>query len=1006
MTQISFKSAGVSVRTINLSGPTSIQPSGIPAGVIGTSLAGPAFVPMTVATTQDFAATFGETSNDIFHGPLAVSEWLRNAQSATFIRVLGVGGGADRETTAGSAGKVAGAGFVVGNPIPEYYGPYAGELTHSQYATVGGTPGRTYFLGAIMSGAAGSTYLTDAGLEFRGVPMVRGVLMAASGTQLRLSSGSADAYSATVTLTPPNITGSVNLASGKQEFVMIVNGHTNTDPFYPHVITASYDITAPNYFGNIFNRDPLKLEEAGYYLQTDWAVHPSLAVVTGSGIIAAGSSSNSLGGFENVGFLVTGAAGFNTGNSTAPNYENWQNRFTTPKSPWIKSQLNENLFRVHSLDDGTYANTRVKLSIQNLKPSISDSYLYGTFDLLVRDFNDNDNHVVALESFIGLSLDPSSVNYVAKVIGDSNTFFNFDALEGSSRLVTDGNYTNNSKYIRVEVASRVDSGDINAESLPVGFRGPAHLMTSGSAPLATSTTVTTLGGWSVADPLLKTVQPPVPFRENLGRGPSTARTSDAALYWGVQFERKTDAFETNMASVQDPTVASFTSYFPDFSTEYMNMVVSDNEGTADTAANGIIDADRFNNNAFSLMNIQCTTVAIPGTTATFPLSVTPDLNTLSNWTYVRAGNPVSGSSGAMTRGLLVSDLTNDSVRRVAKFNFFLQGGFDGVNIFNYDETFMTNKAIDEELLITARGLQTGSAVTAFNTALDLLSDSTELDLQLFAIPGIRNTVITDRALQIAENRFDALYLMDMENYDINNDLVTDLDTQQLSVTNTTTNHRDRGINSSFGATYFPDVIMEDNMGSSLVLRNVPASIAALGAFSHNDRVSYPWFAPAGFARGGLPTVRRATLALSRTNMDTLYQANINPIVSFAGSDGLVIWGQKTLYTQQSSLDRVNVRRLLLSLRRQVRQVAMRILFEQTLPETLARFSQLVNPILQKVQSQKGLERYLVQIDATTTTQADFENKTIRGKIFVQPTHALEFLGIDFIINNPNNFGQG
>lgn len=991
---ISFKSAGVSVRTINLSGPTSIQPSGIPAGVIGTSLAGPAFVPVTVATTQDFAATFGETSNDVFHGPLAVSEWLRNAQAATFIRVLGVGGGADRETTAESAGKVAGAGFVVGNQIPQYWGGATGELVSSSYATGTGPLGRTYFLGAIMSGAAGSTYLTDAGLELQGVPMVRGVLMAASGTILQLSS----AYG-------PGVTGAVNLNSGKQEFTFIINGHTNTDPFYPHTITASYDITAPNYFGSVLNRDPLKLEEAGYYLQTDWPVHPALAVVTASGVIPPASASAAIyggAGYEPAGFLITGSMARNSGSTTRPNYESWENRFTTPKSPWIKSQLNENLFRIHSLDDGTYANTRVKLSIQNLKPSISDSYLYGTFDLLVRDFNDNDNHVVALESFIGLSLDPSSVNYVAKVIGDYNTFFNFDALEGSSRLVTNGTYTNNSKYIRVEVASRVDSGDINAESLPVGFRGPWHLMTSGSDPLATFSDVTG-SGFISANPFYKTVQPPVPFRENLSRGASGSQTSDSALYWGVQFERKIDAFEKNKAAVQDPIVASFTSYFPDFSTEYMNVVVGDNEGTADTAENGIIDADRFNYNAFSLTNIQCTTVAIPGTTATFPLNVTPDLNTLYDWTYKRAGNPVSGSN---TRGLLVSDLVNDSVRRVAKFNFFLQGGFDGVNIFNYDETFMTNKAIDEELLITARGEQTGSVVTAFNTALDLLSDSTELDLQLFAIPGIRNTVITDRALQIAENRFDALYLMDMENYDINNSVVTNLDTQQLSVTNTTTNHRDRGINSSFGATYFPDVIMEDNMGDSLVLRNVPASIAALGAFSYNDRVSYPWFAPAGFARGGLPTVRRATLELSRTNMDTLYQANINPIVSFAGSDGLVIWGQKTLYAQQSSLDRVNVRRLLLSLRRQVRQVAMRILFEQTLPATLARFSQLVNPILQKVQSQNGLDRYLVQIDASTTTQADFENKTIRGKIFVQPRKTLEFLGIDFIINNPNNFGQG
>jgi hypothetical protein len=1023
---ISFKSAGVSVRTINLSGPTPIQPSGVPAGVIGTSLAGPAFVPVTVATTQDFAANFGETSNDIFCGPLAVSEWLRNAQSATFIRVLGVGGAAARETTAGNAGKVSGAGFVVGNQIPQYWGGAEGDLLSSSYATAGGPLGRTYFLGAFMSGAAGSTYLTDAGLAATGVPMIRGVLFGASGTLLQLSSSliANNTYSATVATAGGTVTGSVKLSSGLQEFVLIINGHTNTDTFYPHVITASYDVTAPNYFGRVFNRDPFKLEEAGYYLQSDWSVHPSLAVVTGAGVIntsltLAGSSSvNALraAGYENVAFLVTGSQTQNVGSATAPNFENWENRFTSPKSTWITSQAFGgkpiNLFRIHSLDDGSYANTKVKLSIQGIKPTTSDAYLYGTFDLLVRDFSDTDIRPIVLEAYTNLTLDPSSDHYIAKVIGDSRTFFNFDALEGSSRLVSDGNYTNNSKYIRVEVSPAVENSDIDPTALPLGFRGAPHLMTAGTAPLkltdlADGATVSTSGSFlaAVSASLFNTVQLPVPFRENLARGDSSARVSDSSLYWGVQFERKVSVTETNSTTVPETTIASFTSYFPDFSTEYMHMVTYDNEGTPDTLANGIIDADRFNNNAFSLENIQCQCKAIAGTTNLFPYNVTPDVNNLQNWTYVRTGNPVSGSSGISTRGLLITDLVDDSVRSVAKFNFFLQGGFDGVNVFNYDETYMTNKAVNEELILAARGEQTGSAVSAYNTALNLIADSTELDMQLFVIPGIRNPVITDRALQIAENRFDALYIMDLENYDINNVLVTD-QTQVISVTNTITNHRDRGINSSFGATYFPDVNMRDDMGASQVIRQVPSSVVALGAFSTNDRIAYPWFAPAGFARGSLSTSTTAAVQLGRDGLDSLYQANINPIVSFQGSNGLIIWGQKTLYAQQSSLDRVNVRRLLLSLRRQVRQVAMRILFEQTLPATLARFSQLVNPILQKVQSQNGLDRYLVQIDATTTTQADFENKTIRGKIFIQPTKVLEYLSVDFVINNPNNFGQG
>ncbi len=1010
MTQISFKSAGVSARTINLTGPTAIQPTGIPAGVIGTAQAGPAYVPVTVATYNDFQATFGVTTNDIYNGPLGVSEWLRNAQSATFIRVLGAGAGRQRTLDGINRGRVEGAGFVVGGQIPEYWGSYAGELGSSSYAVPGNPLGRTYFLGSFMSQyevsgsetIVSSSVFTEAGLAAAGVPVVRGVLFAASGTQLYLSSsfGGASANN-------QSPTGSVKLVGGLQEFVMFVSGQTNTDPFYPNVLTASFDVEASNYFGLTLNRDPLKLEEAGYYLQTDWVIHPTLAVVTGAAVISGSTEVLGLrtAGFENVAFLITGSQTRNSGSTTAPNYENFEDRYRTPKSPWITSQKfggkPVNLFRVHSLHDGKYANNKVKISIENIVPSLSDVYLYGTFDLLVRDFMDNDKNKIVLEAFRGLSLDPTNPNYIARVIGDYNTFYNFDAAEGSSKLITLGNYENNSKFVRVEMASGVEAQDTDPTALPVGFRGPAHLVTSGSAPLAPFDAQDEYG-YSVANPFQNTVQVPVPFRQNVVRGLAPNQTADKGLYWGVQFERKISNLEPNKTTLRETTIESFASYFPNFHTDFMNVVVMDNEGVLDTAANGILDADRFNNNAFSLENIQVKYRVIPGSTATFPNNTIPDTTQAINWSYVRTGQ-ITADTSSLLRRLSIADLADPATRQLAKFNIYLQGGFDGVNVFNYDETFITNKAVNEELDFTSRGEQTGSAVVAYNTALTLMSDATEVDVQLFAIPGIRNPVITDRALEIAENRFDALYLMDIETYDTNGDLVIDED-QVPSVRFTVNEFRDRNMNSSFGATYFPDVIMRDTVANTS--RTVPPSVVALGAFSYNDAVAFPWFAPAGFARGALATSERSTIELSRTNMDDLYEVDINPIVSFAGSQGLVIWGQKTMYAQQSALDRVNVRRLLLSIRRQVRQVANRILFEQTLPETLARFSALVNPILKRVQEQKGVDRFLVRIDTSTTTQADFENKTIRGKIYLQPTRTLEFLSVDFVINNPSNFGQG
>ena len=134
-------------------------------------------------------------------------------------------------------------------------------------------------------------------------------------------------------------------------------------------------------------------------------------------------------------------------------------------------------------------------------------------------------------------------------------------------------------------------------------------------------------------------------------------------------------------------------------------------------------------------------------------------------------------------------------------------------------------------------------------------------------------------------------------------------------------------------------------------------------------------------------------------LGTIYDADINPIVRLSTSgQPTVVWGQKTLLRAASSLDRVNVRRLLIDVRRRVRAVANSLLFEPNTQATLARFNALVAPIMQDVQSRFGVDRYRVLIDASTTTQADIDNNTIRGKIFLQPTRVAEFIQLDFVIN--------
>jgi len=220
--------------------------------------------------------------------------------------------------------------------------------------------------------------------------------------------------------------------------------------------------------------------------------------------------------------------------------------------------------------------------------------------------------------------------------------------------------------------------------------------------------------------------------------------------------------------------------------------------------------------------------------------------------------------------------------------------------------------------------------------------------------------------------------------------------QKPNVGYTVSDFKNRALDSSFAAAYFPDVVVRDPTTQALV--QVPPSVAILGAYSLNDKLAHPWYAPAGFTRGALNTVEIPSVKLNRTNLDDLYSADINPIVEFPGI-GITIWGQKTLQAADSALDRINVRRLLIDVRRKVRNIANVLLFEPNREETLDKFTALVNPILQRVQDQSGIDRYKAVIDTSTTTQADVENNTIRGKIYLQPTRTVEFVALDFVVTN-------
>ena len=1038
MAELTFPvSPGVVTREIDLSGPTQTLPTGIPAGIVGTAVRGPAFVPVTVATFQDFISVFGNSDGEKF-GPIAMREWLRNANAGTYVRVLGVGDGQARQTAGTNLGRVQNSGFVVGNRLPQESG-LMGDNTFAG-SSVTGYLGKTHVLAVFMSESAGSTVFSSAGIQSQDAdlggdgaaarPIIRGILLAPSGVNLGLSSSLEDNNATQINLAASGVfgpfaddedagcnIGSVDLSNSQSKFVMLINGLKNSKQ-YKNILTASFDTESPSYFVNVFNTDPTKIEAAGHYLYAHWDIHSKLAVVTGSGVVPESPNSNNVWETEGepVALLLTSSLGRNTGNATSasgdtigiPNFENFEDRYNAAFSPWVISQkfgqtTGKNLFKFHTLTDGAVGSGEFKITIENVAASSKSGNKFGTFDVLIRRFMDNDITPQVLESYRGCDLNVSSDNYIAKRIGDTNTYFDFDAAQGSQKVVVAGDYPNVSSFVRVEISDLLKNKNIDQTALPLGFRGPHHLVTSGSSATGGNASILT-GSFSTlaaaskadisSDELGRVVQLPIPMRETIAVGVSPKKSVKNALTWGVQFENKTSATETNKNENLDNSLLSFARQFSTFFTAFQNPWVGDNAGTADVGG-CVLDSDRFNNNMFTLERVQVITGS----------NNRPDTAQWSSAVYRRTGiasgslDDRDGNAVDRVRFLDPSlDFTHVPSRKFYKFTFPMLGGFDGLNILDKQKAMMSDAAARREMTDTSgQAGKNDSTVAGFRKAIDLMEAKQDVDIQLLAIPGMRHPSITDYAIESTERRFDALYVLDIEEKDEIDAFITS-SLQVPNVTNTINRFSGRSLDTSFAAAYFPDVVITDPATRTNV--KTPPSAMMMGAMALNDALAHPWFAPAGFTRGVLATAIYPGVELLQSNRDDLYTADINPIIGdVTSTGGVTVFGQKTLLAAQSSLDRVNVRRLLIDIRRKVRNVARTFLFEPNQASTIAAFNARVMPILAAVQSQGGLDRFKVQIDTTTTTQADVENNTIRGRIFLQPTRSVEFVSLDFVVSN-------
>jgi hypothetical protein len=607
----------------------------------------------------------------------------------------------------------------------------------------------------------------------------------------------------------------------------------------------------------------------------------------------------------------------------------------------------QQLFQIKDLYSGESNQRRFKISIKDIKPSSNVAIPYGTFSIVVREASDNDANPKIVETFANCNLNPLSENYVAKKIGDQ--FMSWSDTTNSYTLV--GNYPNQSKFIRIVMNSDVDAGSINPAYLPFGCQLPPRPAgftikddaVAGGSDLAVGGLTINSGStrWIAT---INMTYPKFVLRNDTVTGSLSAPSN---AYWGVTYNKK-----TNLLSA-DKSYTDLIRYYP-------------SRGTA--AATDYFTLDDISGSSL----------------------------TANSFTYV-SGSRLAGSS--LTAKF---SYTSSLDAGIDKFNVPMYGGFDGLDVRESDP-FRNNGLTDATPT-------THYAYYSILKALNSVNDPERVEMNLLAIPGITNASVTNQMIQTAENRADTLAVIDLpaiytprhesKTYGLGNGATTGYGSSNLD--NVVSTFKQRNINSSYACTYYPWVKVTDTINNSTLW--VPPSVIALGVFSTTDNKAEPWFAPAGFTRGGLSEgaagipVVQVSEQLTSKQRDKLYEVNINPIAQFP-AEGIVVFGQKTLQVTRSALDRINVRRLMIYVKKEVSRIAARLLFSPNVQATWNVFLGQVNPLMASIKTRFGLDDYKVILDNTTTTPDLIDQNIMYAKIFLKPTRAIEFIAIDFVITN-------
>ena len=673
--------------------------------------------------------------------------------------------------------------------------------------------------------------------------------------------------------------------------------------------------------------------------------------------------------------------GLSDGESTPKEYADFNMSFQNAETAYFRGQdlgtpASWNLanmtplFKLVARETGEWASKNIKVAIENLRaPDYPTIDPYGSFSVVLRRSQDRDEDPQVLERFDNLNINPNSENYIGRRIGDRYLVWDAD----NRRHRQYGTYPNVSVYVRVVIDDSVAEGGVAAELLPFGYFGPPRLngfttvygstglfalgaigpgdntgvatvgtLVTGSSGIAlgaagNSSLVTGVGSDFTGSFLF----PAIRTRLSASDG-NLSRPTDA--YWGIQTSRDASSF------IFDPSYYDMVRPLPDSLNSFASGSVTDYSFT------------------FSMDNI------VSG----------------SSGYFYRSGSRVDETSYTALPTKTYRDLLDAGYDR---FTAPLHGGFDGLNI--------TEKEPFRNSLLSGKTEINNYAYNSLKRAIDTVADPEVVEANLMTVPGVNDSTLTEHLIDVCERRGDALAIIDLQNdYVPTTENYSSEAARLPNITSAIASLRTRGINSSYGCCFFPWVQIRDTTTGRLIY--APPSVAALGTFGSSQARTELWFAPAGFTRGGLSQgaagipVTGVSMRLTSKNRDDLYSVNINPIATFP-NEGIVIFGQKTLQISQSALDRINVRRLMIFVKKEISRIANSILFEPNVQVTWDRFTGAAEPFLADVKSRFGLTDFRVILDETTTTPDLVDRNILYAKIFLKPARAIEFIALDFII---------